>query len=272
MPWAIGVLEGPRLDRLRPTAAPVFERPAGGSLELTFVADPFVLRLRRDHWMFYEAVERGGKGAIAVAHSRDGLHWSDHGLVFAPPRHLSYPCVVHWRGRVLMTHEDLQAGVVSIFEARELPYSWERVGGIEGAFADPTLFEWGGLLWLFGCGRPYDHDQLRLWWAYGPEGPWHEHPASPVIEGDRARGRPAGRVIALGNRLFRPSQDCRDSYGRAVLGNVIVALDPSVYRELPAGEIAAAGPESWRSARMHHIDAWQLADGSWRAIADGSDV
>ena len=31
-----------------------------------------------------------------------------------------------------------------------------------------------------------------------------------------------------------------------------------------------AGGRGWRSKAMHHIDPWQLPDGSWRAVVDGA--
>ena len=59
--------------------------------------------------------------------------------------------------------------------------------------------------------------------------------------------RPAGRpFIDQSGSLIRPSQDCSDSYGRAIVFNRIEVLSETDYRETTIGRL---GPD-WRRANL----------------------
>src|SRR5439155_21984126 len=90
------------------------------------------------------------------------------------------------------------------------------------AAADPTLFRWEGRYWLAYTDvdrGPFDN--LCLSYAERLQGPWHPHANNPV-KVDHGSARPGGTPFLHEGRLYRPAQDCRLTYGRAVALNRIV--------------------------------------------------
>jgi len=96
---------------------------------------------------------------------------------------------------------------------------------------DATLIEVDGLWWLFVSiiEGPFA-DELRIFYAESPLGPWVPHPQNPVSS-DVRNLRPAGRPFMWKNQLYRPAQDCSRYYGYAVTINRILKLSPTEFLE-----------------------------------------
>jgi hypothetical protein len=107
------------------------------------------------------------------------------------------------------------------------------------------------------------HEELHLYWAASPLGPWHSHPGNPVVSDVRS-ARPAGRLIRQGGELYRPAQDCAERYGRAVAVQRVVELTPERYREEPFRRL---DPRSLAGSNRTHTlnsDGWiTVVDGHW---------
>ena len=274
--WAIGILAGPSPLQLAPmggAANPVLRGSSLRGVHAGFVADPFMVR-QGDLWhMFFELWnEESGRGEIGHASSLDGRRWDFGGVVLREAFHLSYPHVFHWQGDCYMTPETLGAGCVRLYRARRFPDRWECAAEIiPGGCADPTPFRFDGRWWLFACSNAATHDVLDLYGAERLEGPWHRHPANPIVSGDARRSRPAGRVAAWNGGLLRFAQDCVPAYGTAVRAFHVTTLTPTAYRDEEALEnpVLAPGSVAWCARGMHHVDAHLLPDGSWIACVDG---
>lgn len=271
--WSISIYRGPSPIALRPH--PGVRHPAlrGRDVhptEAELVADPFVVRHGGGLTMFFEVRWRADRrGEIGYASSADGRRWRYRGIALREPFHLSYPCVFHWRGGWYMVPETLAAEHVRLYRATRFPIGWERVTDlVGGSFADPSIVRFAGRFWLFACSTPYRHDTLRLFHAAELAGPWREHPQSPLVEGDPARARPAGRPTPWSGGLLRFAQDCRASYGAAVRAFAITELDPRRFRETEIGPILGAGAAPWHGRGMHHVDPLPVA-GGWLAAVDG---
>lgn len=85
------------------------------------------------------------------------------------------------------------------------------------------------------------HDELFLYLAERPEGPWRLHPQAP-IKSDVRGARPAGRPFRWRGQLYRPAQDCSERYGGELVFQRVLELTPTSYREV---EASRAGPR-WR--------------------------
>lgn len=273
--WSIGIYEGESPFRLRAAggaANPVLTGAGVADVRAEFVADPFMLSVRGTWHMFFEVLdEENDRGVIGLATSADAFAWTYQRVVLAEPFHLSYPYVFEWEGAHYMIPET--PGAVTLYRAEEFPGRWARAGAlIEGSLADPSPFRFGGRWWMFACPAPFGHDVLRLYTAERLEGPWAEHPSSPVVEGDRGRARPAGRVLVMGDRVVRFAQDCGRVYGARVRAFEISELSESAYaeRELPESPVLQAEDGGgWNGRLMHHLDAHQLPCGRWLACVDG---
>ena len=270
--WSIAIYTGLSPFNLDP-GPPVLTKSHITDIPADFVADPFMLR--RDHtwYMFFEVMHSETKlGEIGLATSTDALNWTYERLVLKEPFHLSYPHVFEWQNEYFMLHEMLRADAVCLYKALNFPYDWTRVAELlEGNHADPSLLRFNDRWWLFTCSPPYQHDTLKLYFADELTGPWTEHPKSPLIQNDKSRARPAGRILKLGDRLFRLAQDCALRYGSSVRAFEITKLTKYNYAEveLPIPILKASG-NGWNAKGMHHIDAHQQPNGNWLACVDGT--
>ena len=276
--WSIGIYTGDSPFQLRSPAGkinPVITAADVTDVRAEFVADPFMLR-HNDRWyMFFEVMDQKTQlGAIGLASSNDGFTWTYEQVALKEQFHLSYPYVFEWQGNYYMIPETLGASVLCLYKADDFPSRWslqQRL--IDGAHADPSVIRFNDLWWMFSCTRPYGHDILRLYFARNLEGPWKEHPRSPVITNDKSRARPAGRILQVNGHVIRFAQDCVPDYGRRVRAFEINELTRHTYveTELPNSPVLSPSGEGWNAMGMHHIDAHpdNNGDHGWIACVDG---
>src|SRR5262249_16497511 len=274
--WSIGIYTGDSPFKLQPAASvtnPVLSSRDVTDITADCVADPFMIRVGSTWYMFFEALNRQiGRGVIACATSSDAFHWSYHQVVLEEPFHLSYPYVFEWGGEYLMVPETLKAGSVRLYKASSFPDSWAFAGElINTTGADPSPFYYAGKWWMFLCPLPYRHDTLDLYMADELEGPWVQHPSSPILTGTRSIARPAGRIMALNGRVIRFAQDCYPVYGTRVRAFELLHLTEDDYIEAAAVDGPILGPagSGWNGRGMHHLDPHSMSDGCWVACVDG---
>lgn len=273
--WSIGLYHGSDPLSLRPlgdgagSGNPVLTAAQVDDVDAAFVADPFHLMVDGTCYLFFEVWNRApDRGEIAFATSPDGLAWTYGGVVLRQPFHLSYPCVLEDGGSFYMIPETRAAQGVRLYRAADFPRRWEPVGEIlAGDFADATPLRHQDTWWLF---VHRGLDELRLYLSDHLDRGWREHPASPIVAGDRRRSRPAGRLLLDGGRLLRFSQDAWPHYGSRVRA-LVVELSATGYaeREVAESPILEGSGEGWNAQGMHHVDFLRRPAGDWLAIADG---
>ena len=207
-----------------------------------------------------ERLHETGLGEIEI--ERDGA------IVLREPFHLSYPQVFAWQGHIYMIPETRQAESIRLYRATAFPDGWVPVETlVRGRFADATLYHDGRLWWLFA---QRGLDEMRLYLAGSPMGPWREHPASPLWPGNRSRTRPGGRLLRHDGRLIRFAQDGWPSYGSVLRAFEIDRLDEVGFAEHEVAEspILRASRAGWNAIAMHHVDLIRQADGDWLAAGN----
>jgi hypothetical protein len=214
----------------------------------TIWADPFPMRRDGRTWVFFEEMERSTRrGHISILELTEQLQPRAVGRVLAAPYHLSYPFIFSWRGELFMLPETEENRTVEVYRCVAWPEQWTLeavlLDGVSAA--DATLVEASGRWWMFTTmNPPRDADwdtNLHLFHADNPLGPWTPHPCNPV-KSDVRNSRSAGRPFWLGERLYRPAQDCAERYGHAIVINEVTRLDVDGFAEREAGRI-----EGWRS-------------------------
>lgn len=276
--WSIALYAGASpfdLVPLENVSCPILTAGDVTDVPADYVADPFMVRDGERWHMFFEVLNsETKKGQIAVANSGNGRDWVYQKIVLDEPFHLSYPYVFPSHGEYYMIPETHQAKAVRLYRAVELPHRWEFVKNlVEGVeFADPSPFFYHGKWWfLAGAGEAWHSRELRLFHADELLGPWLEHPKSPVVKGNSHIARPSGRVLVMGDRIFRFAQDCDPLYGIRVRSFEITELSKFNYKEKPvkSGPVLNPSGSGWNAMGMHHVDAHLLEDGSWLACVDG---
>lgn len=224
----------PRIDGLREVPCPRGH----------FYADPFLHRHDGRLWLLVEdfIYARNKGNAVAIPWDQDGPAGPAVTMLDLDV-HLSYPFIFEWNGDTYLMPESAAARRVSLYRARRFPDVWEHacdlLTGIKAV--DATLHEHEGRWYLFAnvceTAAASSCDELFLFSAPTPLGPFVPHPANPIVS-DVRRARPAGKLFRHQGRLIRPAQDCARSYGNALVFNEVTALTPRHYQERPLGRLA----------------------------------
>jgi hypothetical protein len=229
-------------------------------------ADPFLFEHEGRHHLFCEEIPRGASHAL-ISHTElqlDGSAADPPTAVIAEAHHISYPFVFAHGGEIFMIPEASEVERIDLYRAVEFPHVWQRektlIDQIDAA--DATILDDGDRLWLFAAVAPPNAsslDELHLFWAEQPRGPWHAHPRNPIVSNARC-ARPAGAIQRWGTRLVRPGQDGSRRYGGAISFREIDVLSETDYAE---HEIARLEPADIDKARAIHT---YTANGRFEAI------
>jgi hypothetical protein len=241
-----------------------------------FYADPFPFTVNGKTFLLVEDFDhRGGKGVIS------SIPFDDHGqtgpaeVVLEEPWHLSYPYLFEHRGEVWMIPESSQTRRISLYRADEFPSRWVREADlIEDIDAhDASLVQFGGKWWMFATVKDElggALDSLSLFYADDLLGPWMPHPANPVLV-DVAGARQGGWFRQHEQRLWRPVQDCRAGYGRALGLAEVTLLNEQEYAQVVH---AVLRPDvNWPGRRLHTLNRhgrFECIDGSRNSPKFGS--
>jgi hypothetical protein len=202
-----------------------------------FWADPFAARRGDQRYiLFEEAPFATGRGHISVMALRPDGSPGEVARVLERPYHLSYPFLFRHGGDEFMIPETSERGGVEVYRARGFPHGWELVEemlpGV--AAADVTLRQVGDRWWMFTdvavAGTRLHNEELHIFHAPTPFGPWTPHRRNPVFS-DARRSRPAGALIELDGVLYRPAQDSSVRYGGSMSINRVTRLTPDDYEE-----------------------------------------
>jgi hypothetical protein len=240
--------------------------------DIAFVADPFRVAFANMTYVFAEVWSRSAqRGQIAVFTLNEQMQVADSAIVLSESFHLSYPCVFRLADAYYMLPEAWESQQLILYKARRFPWSWDRFSTLlELDYADPQIFFYKGIWYIFLNTDPLSNAQLSLFWAESLLDKWHEHPQNARITQDRRRARSAGSLILHRGRIFRFTQDCRERYGSGVFASEIVDLSPSSFRTIPVGPLVLNRPE-WARDAFHHVDVF-LEGGVHYALFDGYTI
>lgn len=233
--WTVGICDHPieavlRQGRLGPIR---WLRPEpGAGADAAYWADPFAWpgtgRLLCEEYA--DGSHRPGVIAVLCPGEADGT-WRRERILMGDRLHRSYPFTWREGGQVYLLPECLDGAGVTL-------YRLDPGGQVEMAcvitqlaLADASLFAHEDRYWVAGTDVAIGmHDNLCLFYADRPEGPWLPHRGNPV-KVDIRSSRPAGTPFHHEGALFRPAQDCAATYGAAVVVNRVVSLTPERFLE-----------------------------------------
>lgn len=211
-----------------------------------FWADPFQIKVDDKYYIFFEDyVNSAGRAHISV------VEIDRNGIVSGPTEvlkldcHLSYPFVFEWQGDYYMIPETGERNVVELYRAHSFPFEWkpEKILLEARSPLDATLVEAEGKWWMFvniqEAGVAVNWDELHLYYAESPLGPWQPHARNPVVSNVRS-ARPAGRLFWSKDVLYRPSQDSSLRYGYATTISRVAHLSTTTYTETEVLKILPA--------------------------------
>jgi hypothetical protein len=209
-----------------------------------FLADPFgVVRNHTLYILCEEFDSRVSKGRIVWIEVAEGNRASRPRVAIELAVHMSYPYLLEHRGEIYCVPETCRAREISLYKAQEFPCEWKKVASLVSNFAgvDNTVFQYEDRWWLACVDlQAGEFDKLFLWHALDLPGPWKAHEANPV-KTNPCSSRPAGTPFMHDGFLYRPSQDCSQTYGGRIVLNRVRKLTPSEFEE---DQVAVVEPDA----------------------------
>ena len=203
-----------------------------------FWADPHVIFKDDKYFIFVEEYLYKTKlGRLAVLEVDKKGRVGEPITILEKDYHLSYPNVFELDGKYYMIPETSANKTIDIYECVGFPHQWafkmSLMTDIDAV--DTTLLFHNDKWWLFanvaenkGSSK---NDELFLYYADELfTTSWTAHAQNPIIS-DTSCSRPAGKIFAYNERLYRPSQDCSGLYGRGFNMAEIKELSEEVYEE-----------------------------------------
>lgn len=218
-------------DPLDISGLQVISPPKGG-----FWADPFPWQHEGRYYIFFEELMFSDeKGILRVMEVKRDGSLGEPVTILEKDYHLSYPFLFEWEGELYMLPETMQNNTIELYRCVSFPDKWELhkvlMEGIKAV--DATLLQRDGRWWMFvslAVNNGEAWDEVSLFFADSPFGPWTPHPCSPIRSDVRA-ARPGGWLFEHDGRLLRPAQDCSVCYGYALSINEVTRLDTERYEE-----------------------------------------
>lgn len=208
-------------------------------------ADPFPVKRDGRYLVFFEEkLDSEPFGHISVVEIGPGGPLAPPRTVLSLPHHLSYPYIFEWEGATYMMPESHDLGRLEVYRASKFPDEWEFVTvALHEPLADASIAEIDGAWWMFAARQSAPHldcDELVIYHARTPLGPWTPHEANPVFS-DVRRARPAGRPFRTAQGWIRPAQDGARGYGHSMRLMRITRLTCTDYEE----ELIQVLPPDW---------------------------
>lgn len=235
-----------------------------------FWADPFLVCDGDRRWLFVEEFPiRSERAHLAVMELRDDDSLGPSTPILARPYHLSYPFVFQWQGDWYMVPETLDNRTVDLYRSTQFPFEWTHAARLleDIDAVDATLAEIGDRWWLFTTIAPYggpENDELHIYHAASPFGPWLPHTRNPQFS-DVRRARPAGRLFEIDGAWYRPAQDCSRRYGYAMTINRIAELSETTFAETCVARIEPTwAPRLLGTHTVNHAGGVTFVDGDRR--------
>ena len=196
-----------------------------------YLADPFAWPGTGRLLCEQRSIVEGNGSIVAIDPGPDGT-FRHISTILAGSSHHSYPCVVQDGEAVYFLPEAPERGGTVLYRLTEdsdpVPVCRIAPGR---RVADPTLFAYGDRYWIAYTDLDIgEHNNLCLLHAPAIEGPWQPHRCVPV-KIDVCGARSAGVPIRIGDTLFRPGQDCAQTYGAGLVIHRVDLLTPDDYRE-----------------------------------------
>ncbi|MDX2082631.1 MAG: DUF6492 family protein [Rickettsiales bacterium] len=228
--WDIGVIKFP-IEQIIKRQPEIFW--IKNHDKLNFLADPFGIEIAGQKYLLFEDYSQIKKyGRIGLALLNNDLTLSQKKIILDDKKHLSYPFIIKHEDKIYLVCESYKANKLSLYEldCQELKLKKIRDIFTDKKIVDPTIFYHQNKFWMFYTIADSSDFKLNIAFANSLFDEFIEHPNNPV-KIDKSSSRSAGTPFLVDNKIYRPTQNCSQSYGSAVIINQIVELNEKVFRE-----------------------------------------
>jgi hypothetical protein len=192
-----------------------------------------------------------------------------HSSIIKLPSHMSYPYILYHDGDVYCIPETSEENEVAVYQLNKKTKDWVKTRTILEGFpaVDATIIKHGEKWWMFctrGRSESQSHnDELHIYYSDELFGKWEAHKQNPV-KIDIRSSRPAGTPFYHEGSLYRPAQDCSETYGGRIVLNKIKTLTTAQFIEETVSHVQP-GKNSLYPDGVHTLSSvnkhWTLIDG-----------
>lgn len=177
------------------------------------------------------------KGFIACATIDKKLNFIASKKVLTSLHHLSYPYIFSSDGQKLALVESYKSNTLSLYKINN-DDTFEKVRDLitNCAIVDPSIIKHNEKWWLFFNINGQGDENLYLAYSDDLSGQWKMHRKNPIKSEIRS-SRSAGEIFYHQENLYRPSQNCSQTYGGSIIINKITRLDEEEFKEIEETEI-----------------------------------
>jgi hypothetical protein len=236
--WNVGITEN-RLEEIVDNGYVEHIQWAKQDQPKHYTADPFAYRKNGKYHALVEDFDYASGGKICEVVFPDALEAYNFKTVFHNAYHMSYPYLFSENGDLYCLPETHENNKVCLYKNVGSTWTYVRtlIDGLP--IVDPVLFKYRDLYWLFFTLQDdgfYGNLKLHAAYAERLDATWQLHPLNP-LKCDVSASRSAGNPVVIRGKLYRPSQDCSETYGGAVVVNEILALSPTTFEEVAVAHI-----------------------------------
>jgi hypothetical protein len=240
--WNIAIIHQPVADCLSPQGlhSPSWLPPRPSH---EYAADPYGMVHGETMRIFFESYDyRKAMGILSTCSLNTDLQLLEpHREALSGPCHLSYPFLIQYDDQWYCTPESAGNNRVDIFrvdpEKAEMAFEKTLIEGVDAV--DPTVFFYDGFWWIFYTRKHLSDTHLYISYSKELKGPFLPHANNPV-KSDVRSSRPAGTPFIIeGDGLYRPAQDCSETYGGRISIMKIIKITPGEFCEI---QVATIGP------------------------------
>lgn len=253
--WTIGICRGKIEDIIRDK---IFD-PDINWLRLKsfdrFYADPFLLetndgsiKILLEDYPFKE-----NYGKISLMTLDKDYKIKNKKLLLDTKSHLSYPFIFNENNKTYIFPETAQNNKLSCYEYDPKNETMSFLKDIiDLPLRDSTIIKYNNKYWIFGTMSDNGLDyELHVYYSDNLLGTYHPHPANPIKNGlDGTRS--AGNFITIDGIIYRPTQNCQNSYGESITINKITEISQTNISEEPYMTIRL-NPENKNNRRINTI-------------------
>ena len=198
-------------------------------------ADPFLLNVTGNSITLFveERMLIADKGYLSeLVIDRNSLEIMGRYVILETSSHLSYPAVIKKDGHIYVYPENALGGPLKMYEYDKVKHQLINPKVIlNERVADSTILEYDGRYYLIAVKYPESLEKAYLYVSDKIDGPYEQVGEKPV-QLSRSCSRPGGNWFCVGNKLYRPAQDCSVNYGGALKVMSVDSIIPFQEKEL----------------------------------------
>jgi len=178
--------------------------------------------------------------------------------------HLSYPFILEHQKIIYCIPESYRDRNIGLYKRNfsEEAFIEEKILLKDVDAVDPTLILYEQRWWLFFTIKKYSNTHLHIYYSDHLLGDFQPHAKNPV-KIDIRSSRPAGTPFHHDGILYRPAQDCTQTYGSRVVVNRIIKLTETEFEEVTVSTVEPVAKSRFSKGlhTLSAVGAYTLIDG-----------